>query len=153
MRVSRLPTEDITMFLREIHLVCGKGVRLKSLSDALHFRNLPEMLSALLRVGTPGSCLWQGDLGEELDLLATILRQSIISFSSDALRSNTGRRILDSDIAPLNFSFCYNPYPSVPINSPIYPFHIPILHVVNQFKALVPPHNYDLSELRRFLPR
>ncbi len=103
MRVSRLPSEHITMFLKEMHLVSTKGVKLKSLSDALHFRNLPEMLSALLRVGTPGSCLWQGDLGEELDLLATILRQSIISFSSDALRSNTACRILDSDIGPLKF--------------------------------------------------
>ncbi len=74
-----------------------------------------------------------------------LLRQSIISFSSDALRSNTACRILDSDIGPLKFSFCYDPYPSVPINSPIYPFYIPILRDVNHFKALVPPHNYDLS--------
>ncbi len=102
MRVSIFPSEEITMFLTEMLLISGKGVKLKSVSDALHFRNIIEMLSALLRVGTPGSCLWQSDLGEELDLLATILSQSIISFSSDASRSNTGCRILDSDIGPLN---------------------------------------------------
>ncbi len=133
MRVSRLPSEYITMFLIEMHLVSGKGVKLKSLSDALHFRNLPEMLSALLRVGTPSSCLCQGDPGEELDPLATILRQSIISFSSGALRSKTGCRILDSAIGPLRFSFCYDPYPIVPINSPIHPFYITDVTRCKQF--------------------
>ncbi len=63
-------------------LVSQKGVKLKSLSDALHFRNLPAMLSALLRVGTPGNCLCQGEIGEELYLLATTLGQSILSFST-----------------------------------------------------------------------
>ncbi len=67
-----------------MHLIPGKGVKLKCLCDALHFRNLPEVLSALLRVGTPGNCLLQGDLVEELDLLASILGQSIILFSHNA---------------------------------------------------------------------
>ncbi len=62
--VSRLSNEELTIFLREVSLVSQKGVKLKSLSDALHFRNLPEMLSGLLRVGTPGNCLarrpWRG---------------------------------------------------------------------------------------------
>ncbi len=97
--------------------------------------------------------LRQGDVGEELGLLATVLGQSIISFSSNASRSNTGCRIIDSDMGPLSFSFCYDPYPSVPINNPIHPYYIPILHAVNHFQAQVPPHNYDVSELRRFLPR
>ncbi len=85
-RVSRLWNEELTLFSREMGLVSQKGVKLKSLSDALHFRSLPEMLSAILRVGTPGNCLWQGDLGEELDLLATILGQSILSFSKRCCR-------------------------------------------------------------------
>lgn len=102
-------------------LVCPKGVKLKCLSDVLHFRNLTEMLSALLQVGTPRYVLWQEDIGEELDLLATILGQSIRSFNSDATGSNSPCRVLDSDIGPLNLSFCYDLYPSVSINSATYP--------------------------------
>ncbi len=71
-----LPNEEVSIFLREMDLISQKGVKLKSLSDAIHLRNVPEQLSALLRVGTPCNCLLQGDLGEELDLLDSTLGQS-----------------------------------------------------------------------------
>ncbi len=152
-RVSRLSNEEITIFLREMGLVSQKGVKLKSLSDVLHFRNLPEMLSALLRVGTLGNYLWQGDLGEELDLLAPTLGQYLLSFSNVAAGSSTGRGVLDSDIGPLQFLFCYDPYPCVSTNNPIYPFNVLIVHTVNHFRALVAPQNYDFSKICSFLPQ
>ncbi len=48
------------------------------LSDALNFDNSLEMLSELLKVGTPNRCLWQDDIRQELNLLVTILGQSIL---------------------------------------------------------------------------
>ncbi len=89
----------------------------------------------------------------ELDLLATILGQSILTFSSDAAASNASCRVLDSDIGRLKFSFRYDQYASLSTNNPIHPLNIPIVHIVNHLRALVPPQNYVLSKIRNFFPR
>ncbi len=56
-----------------------KREKLKMLSDALNFDIAFEMLSDLLKVGASNRYLWQDDIGQELNLLATILGQSMLS--------------------------------------------------------------------------
>ncbi len=111
MRVSEFLSEEKALLLREMGLhTSSKGFKLNLLSNALHFRTMLEMLSALFKVGTPNHCLWQGDLGEELNLLATILEQSIVSFTNDNPENNAGRLFLDSNICPLYLSSVYDRY-------------------------------------------
>ncbi len=63
------------------------------LSDALHFDNVLGMLPDLLTVGTPNRCLWQDDIGQEPNLIATILEQS--TFCLTRQEGTTGHRFLD----------------------------------------------------------
>ncbi len=119
----------------------SKGFKLNLQSNARHLKNMLELLSALFEVSTPNHCLWQGDLGEELNLLATVLEQSIVSFTNDNPESNAGRPFLDSHIGPLYLLSVYDPYPIVPTELSVGVLYIPILHTVNHFQALVPPRN------------
>ncbi len=70
------------------------------------------------------------DLGEEPNLPATILEQSIVSFTNDNPESNAGRPFLDSNIGPLYVSSVYSPYPIVLTDNATGVIYIPILHTV-----------------------
>ncbi len=104
------------------------------------------MLSGLFKFGPPNHCLWQGDLGKEL-------KQSIVSFTKDNPKSNAGRPFLDSNIGPFHLSSVYNPYPIVPTDNTTGVLYVRILHTINHFRALVPPRDYEISEIRRFFYR
>ena len=52
----------------------------QELSSVLNYGSVLDLLSKFLFVSTPGKCLWAGDLGEELNLLATILDAKILLF-------------------------------------------------------------------------
>ena len=52
----------------------------QELSRILNYGSVLEILSKMLSISAPGKCLWAGDLGEELTLLATILNATILVF-------------------------------------------------------------------------
>lgn len=62
-RVSKLLNEDISTFLRELRSLFFTRVQLISLSDAIHMRNLTEMLSVLSQIGAPAAAYDKETLG------------------------------------------------------------------------------------------
>ena len=65
----------------------------QELSKSLDYGSVLDILSKDLSISTPGKCLWAGDLGEELTLLATILDDTILVFQKRTEGSSTSRCI------------------------------------------------------------
>ncbi len=92
----------------------------------------------------------EGDIGEELNLLSTILGTSIISFTLATERTHQNKNILTSFEGLLYNSSRYEPYKFVPQETPTFSFDIPILHTGNHFQALVPPLTFNVRSLESF---
>ncbi len=101
-----------------------KGFKLNLQSNALHFWNMLETLSALSKVGTPCHCLLQADLGEKLNL---------VCFTNHDPESNASRPFLDSNIGPLFLSSVYDSYSTVLTDNTTGVLYVMMLNTVNNF--------------------
>ncbi len=125
-----------------------RGVALERLSGILGYNNSLHMIALWLKIGTPHSCLWAGDLGDELNLLSCVLNQKIVPYRSSSTCETSTALSLASTDGHLLPSSVYSPYPNFVWEGPVAPFTIPILFANgNHFQALIPPLQFDIFSL------
>lgn len=128
LNIADLDEETRRNFLRHMNLDTSQpGVLLEQVARCSGYANSLHMMSLLLRIGTPHCCLWTGDTGEELSLLALILNQDIVTFSAPPSQPSFPRDFLLSNIGNLYAGPTYRPYRNVSIEQPYVNFRIPIL--------------------------
>ncbi len=149
LEVANGDEEKKRIFLRNMNLLSSKeGICLQQLSNTLGYNNSLHMMSSFLGIGAPHSCLWAGDIGDELNLLCHVLNQNIISYNASSMSSTHSRFSIRSTIGTLLPSSMYSPYANCNAERPVVPFKIPILFSnFNHFQALIPPSHFDIFSL------
>ena len=111
------------------------------------------MLAVVLKIGTPGYCCWAGDFGEELRILATVLKATIVVFSKCLPAQKNKRQsyyFLSSEYELKHLSY-YEPLTGLYEGEGEQERKIPILFENgNHFQALLPPNSINSSMIPKW---
>ena len=145
--ISKLDKDTVAFFERELGLRSHNGKALEKLSSLFDYPSVLSMFAEVLKVGTPNNCCWSSDFGDELRVLATILKATIVVFvrftlSGDECKEKTA--YLLSESLELRHASYYEPLTWLYTSNELQQRKIPILFVNgNHFQALLPPENVD----------
>ena len=105
--VSFLPQDEMKKVLSVLNFYTSAKVRmLYILSKRVRERNVFSFLAIVIRIGAPYKCIWAGDIGDELVLLSSILRMTIVTFKK-AESSRKDRHLLLSSKGMLKCTSYY----------------------------------------------
>ena len=136
---------------RYMGLSSSKGKSLENLASCTGFTSLLQMLSKIIRIGTPGQCTWSEDVGEEICLLATVLNVEIIVYVQQScnLMQETNdsplRLTHDSILTP---AAVHKPFQNFTAFESQDLHKAPIVFSNgNHFQCLLPPLDFEMSSI------